>query len=102
MGVFARLFRRSKTTGETAAAEARTDGQKTDGQKTGAGTEGPDGTAATAESEAESAAAADEATAGSGTAVKESEEATVTEGVDIPKQQSGKAADTEAGEGART
>ncbi|MEU4008151.1 hypothetical protein [Streptomyces pseudogriseolus] len=97
MGVFARLFRRSKTTGETAAAEARTDGQKT-----GTGTEGPDGTAATAESEAKSAAAADEATAGCGTPVKESDEATVTEGVDIPKQQSGKAADTEAGEGART
>ncbi|MCM3298140.1 hypothetical protein [Streptomyces pseudogriseolus] len=100
MGVFARLFRRSKTTGETAAAEARTDGQRTDGQKTGTGTDGPDGTAATTESEAKSAS--DEATAGSEAPVKESDEATVTEGVDIPKQQSGKAADTEAGEGART
>ncbi|MEU0910531.1 hypothetical protein [Streptomyces althioticus] len=68
MGVFARLFRRSKTTGETAAAEARTDGEK-------AASEAP---------------------------VKESDEAGVTESVDIPKQQSGKAADTEAGEGART
>ncbi|MGA5771937.1 hypothetical protein ACPC36_31230 [Streptomyces pseudogriseolus] len=95
MGVFARLFRRSKTTGETAAAEARTDGQKA-----GAGTDGPDGTAAATESEPRSAS--DEATAGSETPVKESDEATVTEGVDIPKQQSGKAADTEAGEGART
>ncbi|EMF30728.1 MULTISPECIES: hypothetical protein [Streptomyces] len=105
MGVFARLFRRSKTTGETAAAEARTDGQKTDGQKTDgqkaeAGTDGLDGTAAATESEPRSAS--DEATAGSETPVKESDEATVTEGVDIPKQQSGKAADTEAGEGART
>ncbi|MFZ4150279.1 hypothetical protein [Streptomyces pseudogriseolus] len=100
MGVFARLFRRSKTTGETAAAEARTDGQKTDGQKTGTGTDGPDGTAATAESEAKSGA--DEATAACETPAKESDEATVTESVDIPKQQSGKAADTEAGEGART
>ncbi|MET8896302.1 hypothetical protein [Streptomyces albogriseolus] len=90
MGVFARLFRRSKTTGETAAAEARTDGEKT-------GT-GADGTAATPEAEA----AADEAKAASEAPVKESDEATVAESVDIPKQQSGKAADTEAGEGART
>ncbi|GGQ79022.1 hypothetical protein OIE82_08960 [Streptomyces althioticus] len=90
MGVFARLFRRSKTTGETAAAEARTDGEKT-----GAGT---DDTAVTPGSET----AADEAKAASETPVKESGEAGVTESVDIPKQQSGKAADTEAGEGART
>ncbi|MGX1682347.1 hypothetical protein ACWIFK_29960 [Streptomyces althioticus] len=90
MGVFARLFRRSKTTGETAAAEARTDGEKT-----GAGT---DDTAVTPGSET----AADGAKAASETPVKESGEAGVTESVDIPKQQSGKAADTEAGEGART
>ncbi|MEU0581212.1 hypothetical protein ABZ465_28745 [Streptomyces griseoincarnatus] len=90
MGVFARLFRRSKTTGETAAAEARTDGEKT-----GTGT---DDTAATPGAEA----AADEAKAASEAPVKESDEAGVTESVDIPKQQSGKAADTEAGEGART
>ncbi|MBJ6635167.1 hypothetical protein [Streptomyces sp. I5] len=88
MGVFARLFRRSKTTGETAAAETRTDGEKT-----GTGT---DDTAATP------GAAADEAKAASEAPVKESDEAGVTESVDIPKQQSGKAADTEAGEGART
>ncbi|MGW5904820.1 hypothetical protein ACWFQ6_24035 [Streptomyces althioticus] len=91
MGVFARLFRRSKTTGETAAAEARTDGEKT-----GAGT---DDTAVTPGSET----AADEAkAAASETPAKESGEAGVRESVDIPKQQSGKAADTEAGEGART
>ncbi len=90
MGVFARLFRRSKTTGETAAAETRTDGEKT-----GTGT---DDTAATPGAEA----AADEAEAASEVPVKGSDEADVTESVDIPKQQSGKAADTEAGEGART
>ncbi|MFH9177641.1 hypothetical protein [Streptomyces albogriseolus] len=90
MGVFARLFRRSKTTGETAAAEARTDGEKT-----GTGT---DDTTTTPEPEA----AADEPKAAPEAPVKESDEATVTESVDIPKQQSGKAADTEAGEGART
>ncbi|MEU2994449.1 hypothetical protein ACPCAJ_27410 [Streptomyces griseoincarnatus] len=90
MGVFARLFRRSKTTGETAAAETRTDGEKT-----GTGT---DDTAATPEAEA----AADEAEAASEVPVKGSDEADVTESVDIPKQQSGKAADTEADEGART
>ncbi|MGY1522183.1 hypothetical protein ACW69C_00200 [Streptomyces sp. MN3] len=88
MGVFARLFRRSKTTGETAAAETRTDGEKT-----GTGT---DDTAATSGAEADEAETASEAP------VKESDEAGVTESVDIPKQQSGKAADTEAGEGART
>ncbi|WP_431992610.1 hypothetical protein [Streptomyces albogriseolus] len=88
MGVFARLFRRSKTTGETAAAEARTDGEKT-----GTGT---DDTTTPPE------AAADEPKAASEAPVKESDEATGTESVDIPKQQSGKAADTEAGEGART
>ncbi|MEV5048060.1 hypothetical protein AB0N20_26510 [Streptomyces griseoincarnatus] len=92
MGVFARLFRRSKTTGETAAAETRTDGEKT-----GTGT---DDTAATPEAEAE--AEADEAEAASEVPVKGSDEADVTESVDIPKQQSGKAADTEADEGART
>ncbi|WP_121718735.1 hypothetical protein [Streptomyces sp. E2N171] len=90
MGVFARLFRRSKTTGETAAAETRTDGEKT-----GTGT---DDTAATPGAEA----SADEAEAVSEVPVKGSDEAGVTESVDIPKQQSGKAADTEAGEGART
>ncbi|WPW21766.1 hypothetical protein [Streptomyces sp. HNS054] len=90
MGVFARLFRRSKTTGETAAAETRTDGEKT-----GTGT---DDTAATPGAEA----SADEAEAASEGPVKGSDEAGVTESVDIPKQQSGKAADTEAGEGART
>ncbi|MFC8844510.1 hypothetical protein ACPC37_06515 [Streptomyces griseoincarnatus] len=90
MGVFARLFRRSKTTGETAAAETRTDGEKT-----GTGT---DDTAATPGAEA----SADEAEAASEVPVKGSDEAGVTESVDIPKQQSGKAADTEAGEGART
>ena len=89
MGVFARLFRRSKTTGETAAAEARTDGKQ-------AGT-GADDTAA--QDTAEAAADAPETT---GPAVKESDEVTVTESVDIPKQQSGKAADSEAGDGART
>ncbi|MGA5342824.1 hypothetical protein ACPCK3_27780 [Streptomyces griseoincarnatus] len=94
MGVFARLFRRSKTTGETAAAETRTDGEKT-----GTGT---DDTAATPEAEAEAEAEADEAEAASEVPVKGSDEADVTESVDIPKQQSGKAADTEADEGART
>lgn len=90
MGVFARLFRRSKTTGETAAAEARTDGEKT-----GAVT---DDTAPTPGSRT----TADEAEAASETPVKESDEAGVTESVDIPKQQSGKAAESEAGDGART
>ncbi|MER7741329.1 hypothetical protein ABTX34_23885 [Streptomyces sp. NPDC096538] len=89
MGVFARLFRRSKTTEETSSAEARTDG-------TTAGT-GTDDAAATAQPEA-----ATEAPETSGSAAKESDEVAVTENVDIPKQQSGKAAESEAGDGART
>ncbi|MFF6912338.1 hypothetical protein [Streptomyces sp. NPDC012466] len=89
MGVFARLFRRSKATAETPAAEARTD-------------------TATAEPETEAAETA-EAKSGDGTgetaepAAEATAEVTETEGVDIPKQQStDKAADNEAGEGART
>ncbi|MFI8201197.1 hypothetical protein [Streptomyces sp. NPDC085937] len=89
MGVFARLFRRSKTTEETASAEARTDGAT-------AGT-GTDDTDATAQPEA-----AADAPETPGSTAKESDEVTVTESVDIPKQQSGKAADSEAGDGART
>ena len=89
MGVFARILRRSKATAETPATEARTDTAKA----------GPE----------EEAAEATEAkgTGGAGHAAKPADEAatevTEPEGVDIPKQQSTeKAADNEAGEGART
>ncbi|MYS89867.1 MULTISPECIES: hypothetical protein [Streptomyces] len=91
MGVFARLLRRSKATEEAApAAEAQAD-------------------KATAGTEAEETAGADAAAKGADGAaeaaepVAEAAEVTETEGVDIPKQQStDKAADNEAGEGART
>ncbi|MFF8940393.1 hypothetical protein ACF08O_37950 [Streptomyces paradoxus] len=89
MGVFARLLRRSKATAETPATEAQTDTAQA----------GP-------EEEAAEAAEA-KGTDGAGEAAKPADEAAneVTEsgGVDIPKQQSiEKAADNEAGEGART
>jgi hypothetical protein len=88
MGVFARLLRRSKAT-EEAPAEAQAD-------KATAGTEAEGTTGAEAVKGADEAAEAAES-------ATEAAEVTETEGVDIPKQQStDKAADNEAGEGART
>ncbi|MFF7309457.1 hypothetical protein [Streptomyces sp. NPDC008137] len=86
MGVFARLLRRSKATPEAPAAEAQSDTAK-------------------AGSEAEEAAESPEAKGADGATetAEASAEAGEGEGVDIPKQQStDKAADNEAGEGART
>ncbi|MFF7864875.1 hypothetical protein ACFZCT_00235 [Streptomyces qaidamensis] len=89
MGVFARLLRRSKATAETPAAEAQTDTAKA----------GPEAEAAEA-TEAKGTDGAGEAAEPAGEAAAE---VTESEGVDIPKQQSTeKAADNEAGEGART
>jgi hypothetical protein len=89
MGVFARILRRSKATEEAPAAKAGNDAAKTGSEKEEA--------AATAEAKtAEGASEAAEPAA-------EGAEGTDGEGVDIPKQQStDKAADNEAGEGART
>ncbi|MFF9205586.1 hypothetical protein ACF1AE_27955 [Streptomyces sp. NPDC014986] len=90
MGVFARLFRRSRTTEETRTAEARADGTA-GGSGTGdaAGPTEPKGS--------------DETPRTAETAVREADEVTGGESVDIPKQQqSSGAADSEAGEGART
>lgn len=92
MGVFARLFRRPKTTEETAAAEARADGVTA-----GAGTEDGIG--------AQDAAGTTEPKGTTGApepAVQEAGRVTGAEAVDIPKQQSSEAAGSEAGEGART
>ncbi|MFJ8595103.1 hypothetical protein [Streptomyces sp. NPDC093598] len=89
MGVFARLLRRSKATAETPAAKAQTDSVKAEPETEAAETaeaKGGDGAGEAAEPAAEATA-----------------EVTESEGVDIPKQQStDKAADNEAGEGART
>ncbi|MFJ6557841.1 hypothetical protein ACIQNT_37330 [Streptomyces luteogriseus] len=88
MGVFARLLRRSKATAETPAAEARTDTAKADPE--------------TETAEAAEAKGTEGASAAAETAA-EAPKSTEPEGVDIPKQQSTeKAADNEAGEGART
>ncbi|MFD3626532.1 hypothetical protein [Streptomyces sp. NPDC058698] len=93
MGVFARLFRRSKATEETETAGARADGATA-----GAGTEdgtGPQDAAGTAEPTGTTGAPET-----AEPAVKEAGRGTET--VDIPKQQSSEAADSETGEGART
>ncbi|MEU1038757.1 hypothetical protein ACFYP4_00195 [Streptomyces sp. NPDC005551] len=83
MGVFARLLRRSKAAEETSAVAA-------------AGT-------VTAGADADQAGGAKESPGtGGGAAPEEPSEATASEGVEIPKQQSAdEAADSEAGEGAR-
>ncbi|NEV91778.1 hypothetical protein GUR47_34660 [Streptomyces tendae] len=92
MGVFARLFRRSKNTEEASGAETRT--------------EAPD-TGRAAEAEAteavETADAGPRNTAQTDEAGGAAAEAGDSEGVGIPKQQSaGEAVDNEADKGART
>jgi hypothetical protein len=84
MGVFARLLRRSKATEEASTAEAQAD-------------------TLTAETEAEVAEEAKGSSEPAGEATaEETAEAATTEDVDIPQQQTAeKAADNEAGEGAR-
>ncbi|MFE1033662.1 hypothetical protein ACFW40_17345 [Streptomyces sp. NPDC058807] len=90
MGVFARLLRRSKTTEEASAEEART------------------GTPDTGRAAAETAPAGETADSGPRNAPDSAEadepaEAADAEGVGIPKQQSaGEAVDNEADKGART
>ncbi|MEU1056353.1 hypothetical protein [Streptomyces sp. NPDC005876] len=88
MGVFARLLRRSKATEEGTSAAAPTEA-----------------TSPEPEPAAEAAAAPGAADTGGEQAPPdpEAKEATGSDGVEIPQQQStGKAADNEAGEGART
>lgn len=84
MGVFARLLRRSKVAEEASTAEARADTR-------------------TAETEAEVAEEAKGSSPIEGEATaEETAEADTAEDVDIPQQQTAeKAADNEAGEGAR-
>jgi hypothetical protein len=102
MGVFARLLRRSKATAETPAAEAQNETAK-------AGTEAETVEAETVEAQTAEAARTAEAK-GDGETPEAAEPAaeatpgvTESEAVDIPKQQSTeKAADNEAGDGART
>ncbi|MFJ9662643.1 hypothetical protein ACIRPR_32365 [Streptomyces griseoflavus] len=88
MGVFARLFRRSRATEETRTAESRADGPASGpGSEETAGTTEPKGSAGAPET-AEPPAA-------------EGGQATAADTVDIPKQQSAESG-SEAGEGART
>ncbi|MEU1275046.1 hypothetical protein [Streptomyces sp. NPDC005799] len=91
MGVFARLLRRSKATEEASTAAAQ-DGTPT--AQSAAVTEEP----AEAKESAEANGSAEAARMTNGT-----EAETSGEGVEIPQQQSAEeAADSEAGEGART
>ncbi|MFF1439412.1 hypothetical protein [Streptomyces sp. NPDC058295] len=107
MGVLARIFRRSKATEEataetTSAADAST-GTPVDGVEAERRGESP---SAQESAEAEKAETADKA----GNAAEPETEKTTepvavagTDGVEIPRQQSAEeAADSEAGEGART
>ncbi|MEZ3181897.1 hypothetical protein KYY02_25460 [Streptomyces pimonensis] len=87
MGVFARFFRRSKASEETRTVEAGV----------GEAAAGADPQSAAGAAEPKGPAEAPEA---AGPAEKETGEATDT--VEIPKQQSAEAADSETGEGART
>jgi hypothetical protein len=87
MGVFTRLFRRSKATEETRTAEVRA-GEAGAGTESAAGAAEPKGSAETPET--------------TGPAEKEADEVTGTDTVEIPKQQSAEAADSETDEGART
>ncbi|WP_432163454.1 hypothetical protein [Streptomyces tendae] len=93
MGVFARLFRRSKNTEEASGAETRTETPDTEGAAEAKATEAA---AETADAGPRNTAQADEA---GGAAA----EAADSDGVGIPKQQSaGEAVDNGADEGART
>ncbi|MFA3875881.1 hypothetical protein ABS735_19720 [Streptomyces sp. MMCC 100] len=88
MGVFARLFRRSKDTEEASVAETRTDTADTEGAADVSTAEA----AERADADPRNTAQADEAAEGGD-----------PESVGIPKQQSaGEAVDNEADKGART
>lgn len=89
MGVFARLFRRSKT-----EEAARTSQAESDRATSGPGT---DGEAATGDPQGSV-----EGQETAGPAAEKTGEITGGASVDIPKQQSSESAGSEAGEGART
>ncbi|MET9835590.1 hypothetical protein ABZ078_41365 [Streptomyces sp. NPDC006385] len=96
MGVFARIFRRSKATEEASTAEAQAD-TPTAEPAAGEAAEAAE-TAETKESAEVEAEDADRSTAAA-----ESDDTDTDDGVEIPKQQSvDEAADSEAGESART
>ncbi|MFJ6913623.1 hypothetical protein ACIQUX_06640 [Streptomyces sp. NPDC101133] len=92
MGVFARLFRRSKNTEETSVAETRTDTPDT-----------PDTEGVAEASAAEAAETTDAGPRNTAEAAGATAEGGDSENVGIPKQQSaGEAVDNEADKGART
>ncbi|MFE0451556.1 hypothetical protein ACFW2D_09745 [Streptomyces sp. NPDC058914] len=115
MGVLARLFRRSKATEEATTAGAGTEeastgktvAEETTAREAQTTAEAPAGTAVDgdeAEQAAQDASARESAGAGDATEAATDDDATAAaDGVEIPRQQSsGEAADSEAGENART
>ncbi|MFJ4471574.1 hypothetical protein ACIP2X_29410 [Streptomyces sp. NPDC089424] len=99
MGVFARLFRKSKTTEEKTTEETST----AETSPAEAGTDQPSARPATDEVTEAKASGGTEAGAGTDAAAKTGGEGDAPESVEIPQQQSpGQAADSEADEGART
>ncbi|MEV6177683.1 hypothetical protein [Streptomyces sp. NPDC052015] len=113
MGVLARLFRRSKATEEATTAGAGTEEastgktvtEETTAREPETTAEAPAGTAVDgdeADQAAEEAPARESAEAGDATEAATDDDPTA-DGVEIPRQQSsGEAADSEAGENART
>lgn len=94
MGVFARLFRKSKATDEASTAEAQADTPTAESAAQGA--DEAKGPRETTESETK-------AEAGEAKAATAPEEPGAGDDVEIPKQQTAEqAADNEAGESART
>ncbi|MFD7937582.1 hypothetical protein ACFV4T_24125 [Streptomyces sp. NPDC059755] len=108
MGVLARIFRRSKATEEATAETTSAADASTGTPADGVGAEQPGEPAPTQES-AEVGVGAEKAEKAGEAAETETEKTTEpvavagTDGVEIPRQQSAEeAADSEAGEGART
>jgi hypothetical protein len=111
MGVLARIFRRSKATEEATAETTSAADAPTGTPADGVGAEQPAPTQESAEAEAEVGVGvgAEKAEKAGKAAEPETEKTTEpvavagTDGVEIPRQQSAEeAADSEAGEGART
>ncbi|MCX3060520.1 hypothetical protein [Streptomyces beihaiensis] len=107
MGVFAMFRRKAKesdavTSAEVEAVAASADEPEAEGGQGSDGASGPAAEATEAAGATEAAPEAEERPAGEEAQAAEAVESAAAEGVEIPKQQSAeRAADSEAGEGAR-
>lgn len=105
MGVFARLLRKSKATEEASTAEvqAGTQSADTEAEVTEAAKGSSEASQASESTETPGSSEPSGSGCGAATAAAEVTGAATTEDVEIPQQQTAaKAADNEAGEGART